>query len=48
MTSAVHVKETTSTEPEQQDEDAQRYSQVGQNWYRKNPHNIIGDKCKNG
>ena len=34
VTSAVHVKETTSTEPEQQEEDAQGCSQVGQNRYR--------------
>ena len=34
VTGAVHVKETTITEPEQQEEDAQGCSQVGQNGYR--------------
>ena len=48
VTSAVHVKKTTSTEPEQQEEDAQGCSQVGQNGYRSNPHYIIGYKCKIG
>ena len=34
VTGAGHVKETTSTEPEQQEEDAQGCSQVGKNGYR--------------
>ena len=34
VASAVNVKETTSTEPEQQEEDVQGCSQVGQNGYR--------------